>query len=53
VGSVLFFKAFEQHYTLAVSLFVVGSTFMLIGSVGNGLRRWWERREERTTSTQA
>jgi hypothetical protein len=46
VGSVLFYKAFGQHHTLAVSLFVVGSVFMLIGSLGNGLRRVWQRREE-------
>lgn len=46
VGSVLFYKGFEQYHTLAVSLFVVGSVFMLIGSLGNGLRRVWQRREE-------
>ncbi|TDW28798.1 YrhK family protein [Cryobacterium psychrophilum] len=49
VGSVLFYKAFEQYYTLAVSLFVVGSAFMLIGSLGNGLRRLWQRREEKSS----
>jgi hypothetical protein len=42
VGSVLFYKAFEQFYALAVTLFVVGSAFMLIGSIGSGLRRRWE-----------
>lgn len=46
VGSVLFFKALEQYYTLAVSLFVIGSAFMLVGSLGSGLRRMWERREK-------
>lgn len=45
-GSVLFYKAFEQYYTFAVSLFVLGSALMLIGSLGNGLRRLWQRREE-------
>lgn len=50
VGSVLFYKAFEQYHTLAVSLFVVGSVFMLIGSLGNGLRRVWQRREEKSSS---
>jgi len=45
-GSVLFYKAFDQYYSLAVSLFVVGSAFMLIGAVGSGLRRLWQRREE-------
>lgn len=50
VGSVLFFKAFEQYYTLAVALFVVGSTFMFIGSLGNGLRRWWQRRDNESPS---
>lgn len=44
VESILFYKSFEQHYSLAVSMFVIGSAFMLIGSVGSGLRRWWERR---------
>lgn len=42
VGSVLFYRAFEQYYTLAVTLFVIGSAFMLVGALGNGLRRWWE-----------
>jgi len=46
VGSVLFFKTFEQHYTLAVSLFVIGSAFMFIGSLGSGLRRLWQHRQE-------
>ncbi|MCV2393867.1 YrhK family protein [Actinotalea sp. M2MS4P-6] len=48
VGSVLFYKAFDQYYGLAVSLFVVGSAFMLVGSLGSALRRMWERREERS-----
>ena len=50
VGSVLFYKAFEQYYTLAVSLFVIGSAFMLVGSLGNGLRRLWEHREQEASS---
>lgn len=50
VGSVLFYKAFGQYYALAVSMFVVGSIFMLIGSLGNGLRRVWQRREEKSSS---
>ncbi len=50
VGSVLFYKAFGQYYALAVSMFVVGSIFMLIGSLGNGLRRMWQRREEKSSS---
>lgn len=50
VGSVLFYKAFERYQTLAVSLFVVGSVFMLIGSIGSGLRRLWQRREEEASS---
>lgn len=45
-GSVLFYKVFEPYYTFAVSLFVLGSAFMFIGSLGNGLRRLWQRREE-------
>jgi hypothetical protein len=31
-------------------MFVVGSTFMLIGSLGSGLRRLWQRREEESSS---
>jgi len=50
VGSVLFYKAFDQYYALAVSLFVIGSTLMLVGSVGNGLRRLWEHREQQFSS---
>lgn len=50
VGSVLFFKAFEHYYTLAVTLFVAGSAFMLIGSLGNGLRRWWQHHEQESSS---
>ncbi len=46
-GSVLFFKAFERYYTLAVTLFVVGSTFMFIGSLGSGLRKLWQHREKK------
>lgn len=46
VGSALFYKSFDQFHTLAVTMFVVGSTFMLIGSVGSGLRRMVQRREE-------
>ncbi len=51
VGSVLFFKPLQQYYTLAVSLFVVGSVFMFIGSIGSGLRRLWQRREEESPSS--
>lgn len=50
VGSVLFFRAFDQYYTLAVSMFVVGSALMFLGSIGAGLRRMWERREEAASS---
>ncbi len=32
-------------------LFVVGSALMLIGSVGNGLRRLWEHREQQPSSS--
>jgi membrane-bound ClpP family serine protease len=53
VGSILFYKAFEQFYTLAVSLFVVGSIFMLIGALGNGLRRMLQRREKAVSRTDA
>ena len=45
VGSVLFFKVFDVWYSLAVWLFVLGSTFMLVGAVGEGLIRMIEHRE--------
>ncbi len=50
VGSVLFYKAFNQYYALAVSLFVIGSALMLIGSLGNGLRRLLVRRAQESFS---
>ena len=50
VGSVLFYKSFDQYYTLAVSLFVIGSFFMFVGSVGSGLRRMLERRDEQAAA---
>jgi len=50
VGSVLFYKAFDQYHALAVSLFVIGSAFMLVGSLGNGLRRLLVRREQEPSS---
>ncbi len=50
VGSVLFYKAFDQYYTLAVSFFVIGSVFMFVGSLGSGLRRLLERRDEESAS---
>ncbi len=50
VGSVLFYKAFEQFYALAVTMFTVGSAFMLIGSIGSGLRRLLERQQQDSSS---
>jgi hypothetical protein len=47
VGSVLFFKAFNHFYTLAVWLFVIGSIFMFIGALGGGLHRILQRRNNR------
>lgn len=40
VGSILFFKAFEPFYTFAVWLFVIGSACMLVGSVGEVIRKF-------------
>jgi membrane-bound ClpP family serine protease len=42
VGSVLFYKAFESLYPLAVTLFVVGSSFMLTGSLGSAAKKLWK-----------
>lgn len=47
VGSVLFFKSFEAWYTLAVWLFVVGSTGMFVGSLGQLAKTLYEARETR------
>ncbi|MDG4812522.1 YrhK family protein [Hydrogenovibrio sp. 3SP14C1] len=43
IGSVLFLPSFEIYRTLAVWLFIVGSFFMLIGSVGRLLVDLWDR----------
>ncbi|NYI41553.1 YrhK family protein [Demequina lutea] len=50
VGSVLFYKAFDQYHMLAVSLFVVGSVFMSVGAIGSGLRRLFQRRDMASSS---
>ena len=42
IGSILFF--FEALKTLGIWLFVIGSFLMLVGSVGEFLVRWAERR---------
>ena len=47
VGSVLFFKAFEAWYSLAVWLFVLGSFGMLVGASGNIILSVHEARERR------
>ena len=47
VGSVLFFKFFDGYYTFAVSLFVIGSFGMLLGSIGSIVRTIYEARERR------
>ncbi len=44
IGSILFFERFKDYKTLAVWLFVVGSLFMLVGSVGNFFVNLWEKR---------
>ncbi|HDZ73329.1 YrhK family protein [Aurantimonas sp. C2-6-R+9] len=47
VGSVLFFKTFEAWYTVAVWMFVLGSTGMFLGSVGQLLKTLYEAEERR------
>lgn len=47
IGSVLFFKAFDQYYTLAVWLFVVGSAGMFVGALGEFARKVYEALERR------
>ncbi|MEE2951130.1 MAG: YrhK family protein [Pseudomonadota bacterium] len=47
VGSILFFKTFEAWYTVAVWLFVVGSSGMFVGSLGELAKSLYEAREKR------
>ncbi len=49
-GSVMFYKAFEQYYTTAVSLFVVGSALMFLGSLGSALRRLYKHQEHKSSA---
>lgn len=41
VGSILFLPQLEQYQTLGVWLFIIGSFFMLIGSLGRLLVSLW------------
>jgi len=50
VGSVLFFKEFENLYTFGVWMFVLGSFCMLIGTIGTALGRLYERRDEKSAT---
>lgn len=45
VGSVLFYRQFEQLYALAVTLFVAGSMLMFLGSLGSVLKVLYQRAE--------
>ena len=40
IGSVLFFDSFSGLYNMAVWLFILGSTLMLVGAVGEELKRF-------------
>lgn len=42
----LFFERFSHLHTLAVWLFVVGSSLMLVGAVGSGLKKLWLTEEQ-------
>ena len=48
-GSILFFERFAPWHTLAVWLFVVGSSLMLVGALGSGLKKLWQA-EHQTSS---
>lgn len=48
VGSVLFFPRFESLVTVAVWFFVVGSSLMLCGAIGEVAKRYYESRHRRT-----
>ncbi len=47
VGSVLFFKRFEEWQTFAVWLFVLGSAGMLISAIGEAVNAMEEQRTRR------
>jgi len=42
VGSILFLPPLERFKTFAVWLFIIGSFFMLVGSIGRLLVDLWE-----------
>jgi len=42
VGSVLFLPQLDPHQTIGVWLFIFGSLFMLIGSIGQLLTDFWK-----------
>ncbi len=46
VGSVLFLPAFEPLKTLGVWLFIVGASFMFIGSLGNLMVKVYDAMEK-------
>ncbi|WP_206453331.1 YrhK family protein [Aurantimonas marina] len=47
IGSILFFKAFEAWYTVAVWMFVGGSSGMFLGSLGQLFKTIYEAEERR------
>ncbi|MEN3794322.1 YrhK family protein [Fulvimarina sp. MAC3] len=47
LGSIFFFKAFESYYTLAVWLFVIGSSGIFVGALGEFAKRVYEALEKR------
>lgn len=49
IGSVLFFKRFESWQTFAVWLFVIGSSCMLVGALGEAAKAAYVKRRGRAT----
>jgi len=45
VGSVLFFKIFEAWQTLAVWMFVIGSSLMFVSALGEVAKAIYEKQE--------
>lgn len=41
-GSVLFFETFSRYHRVAIWCFVIGSSLMLVGAVGSGLKKLWQ-----------
>jgi hypothetical protein len=53
VGSILFLPLYHPWMTVGVWLFITGSLLMLVGALGSGLKRIWERKYGLPTAEEA